>query len=463
MGSSQSQSQIKNINQQPIKNINQQPTENKQLEIKNINYVTENKQHLVCKNSKKSQAGYYIREIIFYNNFNHPNIPKIIRQNRTEFCIPKYLRLSLYVPDNEIYSKYELKIKFKIFLKQILETLDYIHSKGICHSDIKEDNILEDEEGNYYIIDFDISEFYEFTSNEKYYLGTSGYIIENLDYNNDVNVDIFSLGITVIKLITGHPIYKVETSDFIIQNLNYFKNDIIEILGQDGYDLIKKMINKNNLISASEALNHDYFNEEYIKIDPNIENINLGNLSIIFTNNFRINTYIQLMIEMLELCLKNYFDSSIFLLYLHIFRQIISMKTFETFEEYKQHSMASFILAIIVNENILFDFNDIRRITGYTTNLITNIMFEILEFLNYDIKLIPFTYYVNDDIEVRIYLIFKLIMSEKYINLSLKEFSRQCRGEKDAYIENTNLFSHTETQKVLQFVINLIEIKYLQN
>jgi serine/threonine protein kinase len=44
----------------------------------------------------------------------------------------------------------------KIFFKQIVEGLGYIHSKGILHRDIKLDNILLDSKGKIKIADFGV-------------------------------------------------------------------------------------------------------------------------------------------------------------------------------------------------------------------------------------------------------------------------------------------------------------------
>jgi MAP/microtubule affinity-regulating kinase len=45
----------------------------------------------------------------------------------------------------------------KFIFKQIIEALDYIHSKGIVHRDIKLDNILIDLQNNIKICDFGVS------------------------------------------------------------------------------------------------------------------------------------------------------------------------------------------------------------------------------------------------------------------------------------------------------------------
>lgn len=45
----------------------------------------------------------------------------------------------------------------KFYFKEIMEGISYIHSQGICHRDLKFDNIIIDDKNNVKIIDFGFS------------------------------------------------------------------------------------------------------------------------------------------------------------------------------------------------------------------------------------------------------------------------------------------------------------------
>ena len=94
--------------------------------------------------------------------------------------------------------------------KQILDGLLYVHQSKIIHMDIKQQNILIDENLNVKLADFSVSFSYEqFKENDKITLplsGTSLYMSpevllkSQIDYEDCSKIDMFSLGVVLFNL-----------------------------------------------------------------------------------------------------------------------------------------------------------------------------------------------------------------------------------------------------------------------
>ena len=87
------------------------------------------------------------------------------------------------------------------FMKDTAQGLDYLHTHGIVHQDIKPENILIDDDDNYVLTDFGISN----QSNAKNASGTPAYMgPERFSGNiSTPESDIWSFGATVFEMITG--------------------------------------------------------------------------------------------------------------------------------------------------------------------------------------------------------------------------------------------------------------------
>ena len=104
--------------------------------------------------------------------------------------------------------------------------LQSIHKENICHRDIKLENILLDENYNPKLCDFGLSEFNKENLTES--VGTVNYaapeILEQKPYNG-FKIDIFSLGVTLLTLVTGATGFSQATSKdfayFLIKNNLY--------------------------------------------------------------------------------------------------------------------------------------------------------------------------------------------------------------------------------------------------
>lgn len=98
------------------------------------------------------------------------------------------------------------------FLRNCIDALYYLQDKEIAHNDIKIENILKSANGEFLIIDFDYMTYRNSKNIElTIFIGTKEYLspekikFENkeIDCFNAYKSDVFSLGISFLKLLTG--------------------------------------------------------------------------------------------------------------------------------------------------------------------------------------------------------------------------------------------------------------------
>lgn len=141
-----------------------------------------------------------INEITILRKISHRNILKLRRVYETEYFV--YI-VTDYVQGGELFQRIITKGKIAEadtmkFMKNLLESLAYIHSRGVAHRDLKPENILmaiKDDDTDFKIIDFGLA--IELDKQDNLKCGSPGYvapeILRSMDY--DEKVDIFSAGI----------------------------------------------------------------------------------------------------------------------------------------------------------------------------------------------------------------------------------------------------------------------------
>ncbi|MBE7469744.1 MAG: serine/threonine protein kinase [Anaerolineales bacterium] len=106
-------------------------------------------------------------------------------------------------------------------IEQIGDALDYAHTQGIIHRDVKPSNILIDSRGNCLLTDFGLAKLVAGVSN----LTSTGIIVGTPSYMSpeqgmgqalDGRTDIYALGIILYEMVTGQVPFRAETPMAIV-------------------------------------------------------------------------------------------------------------------------------------------------------------------------------------------------------------------------------------------------------
>jgi len=217
-----------------------------------------------------------------------------------------YLNLVLeYVPDtvykiNKHYIRAEERMPMflvKLYVYQMLRSLAYIHSQGICHRDIKPQNLLVDIQTHALkLCDFGSAKILRPEESNISYICSRYYRAPELIFgasNYTPSIDVWSLGCVFAELILGKPLFPGESGidqlveiikvlgtpskeEIFAMNPHYtdFKFPFINASPwskvfsnkkacADAMDLLSKMLvyDPAKRISASQGMAHSFFDE----------------------------------------------------------------------------------------------------------------------------------------------------------------------------------------------------------
>ena len=153
----------------------------------------------------------------------HPNIVKLLDAGSTEDGLP-YLVMD-YVegkPIDEYCDSHRLPTSARLELfRNICSAVEYAHQNGVIHRDIKPANVLVAEDGSPRLLDFGIAKLLD--SDRLAVTGvmtrsdvrpmTPGYASPEQVRGGEITyaTDIYSLGVLLYKLLTGHAPYRLKS------------------------------------------------------------------------------------------------------------------------------------------------------------------------------------------------------------------------------------------------------------
>lgn len=200
----------------------------------------------IVKGENASISGYIEPEIL--KRLNHPALPRIcdVYEDETKFYIVEdYLEGICLKQELDTKGKFDEQTVIDWAI-QLCSVLEYLHNQKpnpIIYGDMKPHNIILTKEGFIKLIDFGVSTIVteatgEYTSDTAF-IGTKGYAAPEQFIGNGISCasDIYSLGITLIQLITGIDPLKAIS---VFQNEKY-----AEYLSPGLFELLRKCIHPN--------------------------------------------------------------------------------------------------------------------------------------------------------------------------------------------------------------------------
>lgn len=283
-----------------------------------VNNLKDNTKSVIKKYKKYKEyfdADMIKEMIIYYNYSNHPNIVQY--KNFFNFNNTYNLEMENMNGDIENYYDYTPNI-IKKCIYQMLLAVDYLHSHGIVHSDIKPANILYDG-SNFKLCDFGISSYVGLPYVNKKLICTEGYIApECLDdrlkkkfYKEDKHLeeqhnscDVFSIGALLFYYCLGKynkdiiycsdynkilnnpsrnipnhwnkygDTYYCKGNNYTTKTKPLTEYNISNKISIDGYNLLSEMlqIHPSKRITVSNALESPYFSDIHKKSNLLVKN-----------------------------------------------------------------------------------------------------------------------------------------------------------------------------------------------
>jgi len=156
-------------------------------------------------------------------------------------------------------------LEVKLYIYQLFRSLAYIHSQGICHRDIKPQNLLLDpNSGILKLCDFGSAKILVENEPNVSYICSRYYRAPELIFgatNYTTKIDVWSTGCVMAELMLGQPLFPGESGiDQLVE--------IIKVLGTPTRDQIRTM-NPNYMEHKFPQIKPHPFNKVFRKADPN--------------------------------------------------------------------------------------------------------------------------------------------------------------------------------------------------
>lgn len=233
------------------------------------------------------------REICTMKEIQHPNVIKIYEVMASKTRI--YIVLEL-VDGGELFDKIAKHGRLqedeaRKYFQQLINAVDYCHSRGVYHRDLKPENLLLDQNGVLKISDFGLSAFAMQVRDDGLLhtaCGTPNYVapevLTNRGYDG-TSTDVWSCGIILFVLMAGYLPFDDTNLLALYKKIQSAEFTFPSWFSSGARKLIKRIIDPNPMtrISIAEILEDEWFKKDYKP--PHFgqeENVNLDDIDAAF-------------------------------------------------------------------------------------------------------------------------------------------------------------------------------------
>ena len=152
------------------------------------------------------------------------------------------------------------------FFFQLINGIEYIHSKGIAHRDLKPENLLLSKNKILKIIDFGLSNFYDGQKRLQTPCGSPCYaspeMVKGKKYDG-FNIDIWAIGVILFAMLCGYLPFEDDENDTDVLFNEIIRNkiDYPYFLSKLSLDILKKILVSDPLqrITVEEIKTHEFY------------------------------------------------------------------------------------------------------------------------------------------------------------------------------------------------------------
>lgn len=232
------------------------------------------------------------REISTMKLVRHPNV---IRMFEVMASKSKIYIVMEFITGGELFDKIASKGRLKEdearkYFQQLINAVDYCHSRGVFHRDLKPENLLLDSNGVLKVSDFGLSALPQQVREDGLLhttCGTPNYVapevINNKGYDG-AKADLWSCGVILYVLMAGYLPFEDSSLTVLYKKIHKADFTCPPWFSSSAKKLINRILDPNpqKRITIAEVIENDWFKKGYQPPVFEQEEVNLDDVNAIF-------------------------------------------------------------------------------------------------------------------------------------------------------------------------------------